>query len=70
MQNLLGVPLRSLQIVYFFHLTEDLIRHIEDPDAENVLPVKLANEEVVVEAGETEVKDSTYVGESRSVITR
>ena len=38
--------------------------------AETVLPVKLANEEVVVEHGETDVKDSTYVGESRSVITR
>ena len=38
--------------------------------AETVLPVKLANEEVVVEPGEAEVKDSTYIGESRSVITR
>ena len=38
--------------------------------AETVLPVKLVNEEVVGEPGETEVKDSTYVGESRSVITR
>jgi len=53
-----------------FYLKEDLIRHIEDPDAENVLPVKLANEEVVVEPGETEVIDSAYVGESKSVITR
>ena len=42
----------------------------EEEVAETVLPVKLANEEVVVERGETEVKDSTYVGESRSVITR
>ena len=42
----------------------------EDEVDKTVLPVKLASEEVVVEAGETEVKDSTYVGESRSVITR
>ena len=42
----------------------------EEEVAENALPVKLANEEVVVEPGETEVKDSTYVGEIRSVITR
>ena len=37
---------------------------------ETVLAVKAANEEVVVEPGdETEVKDNTYVGGSRSVIT-
>ena len=37
---------------------------------ETVLAVKAAKEEVVVESeDETEVKDNTYVGESRSVIT-
>ena len=36
-----------------------------------VLPVKAAKEEVVVEPeDDTEVEDNTYVGESRSVITR
>ena len=42
----------------------------EEEVAETMLPVKLANVQVVVEPGETEVKDSTYVGERRSVITR
>ena len=42
----------------------------EDEVAETVLPVKLANEQAVVEPGETEVKGSIYVGERRSVITR
>ena len=42
----------------------------EEEVAETVLHVKLANEQVVVEPRETEVKDSTYVDESRSVITR
>ena len=38
---------------------------------ETVLPVKAAKEEIVAEPeDETEVKDNTYVGESRSVITR
>ena len=38
---------------------------------ETVLLVKVAKEEVVVKPeDETEVEDNTYVGESRSVITR
>ena len=38
---------------------------------ETLLPVKVATKEVVVEPeDETEVEDNTYVGESRSVITR
>ena len=38
---------------------------------ETVLPGKAAKEEIVAEPqDETEVEDNTYVGESRSVITR
>ena len=38
---------------------------------ETVLPVKATKEEIVAEPeDETEVKDNTYVGESRSVIIR
>ena len=38
---------------------------------ETLLPMKAAKEEVLVDTeDETEVEDNTYVGESRSVITR
>ena len=43
----------------------------EEEVIETALPVKVAKREVVVEPeDETEVEDNTYVGESRSVITR
>ena len=43
----------------------------EEEVVETVSPVKAAEEKVVVEpADDTEVEDNTYVGESRSVITR
>ena len=43
----------------------------EEEVVETALPVKVAKREVVVEPeDETEVEDNTYVGESRSVITR
>ena len=43
----------------------------EEEVVEIALPVKVAKREVVVEPeDETEVEDNTYVGESRSVITR
>ena len=43
----------------------------EEEVVKTVLPMKAAKEEVVVEPeDETEVEDNTYVGESRSVITR
>ena len=41
------------------------------PWFETVSPAKAAKEEVLVEPeDDTEVEDNTYVGESRSVITR
>ena len=43
----------------------------EEEVVKTVLPVKAAKEEVVVEPeDDTEVEDNTYVGDSRSVITR
>ena len=43
----------------------------EEEVVETVLPVNAARKEVVVEPqDETKVEDNTYVGESRSVITR
>ena len=43
----------------------------EEEVVEMLLPMKAAKEEVLVDPkDETEVEDNTYVGESRSVITR
>ena len=43
----------------------------EEEVVETVLPVKAAKEEVVADPEDkTKVEDNSYVGESRSVITR